>query len=254
MSNLKKVLGALLSATVLVASGAMMASAEEDTVNLMPANKDAITANNADVTYENGKLVIKGGASEGTVSWTPNAAYDLVEKPFVYITLSTDQGFDGSIAVTANGIQRTPGMSSDFGNSFGMTSGFGSELVPAGDYVSTALGVLGAFTWDETIAKDAESASGTIDKIELKVQPNATMTLSGLFAGVEGLDGTEAPDAPQGGEDPADGTTAAANGTAGTTKKASPATGESTAMVASGVVLAVVAAGAVALTAKKKNH
>ena len=58
MSNLKKVLGALLSATVLVTSGAMMASAEEDTVNLMPENMGAITANNADVTYENGKLVI----------------------------------------------------------------------------------------------------------------------------------------------------------------------------------------------------
>ena len=35
MSKLKKVLSALLSATVLVASGAMMASAEEDTINLM---------------------------------------------------------------------------------------------------------------------------------------------------------------------------------------------------------------------------
>ena len=153
MSKLKKVLSALLSATVLVASGAMMASAEEDTINLMLTNKDAITANNADVTYEDGKLVIKGGDAEGTVSWTPNASYDLAQKPYVYITLNTDKGFDGSIAIIADGIQRTPGLSADFGNSFGMTSGFGSLPVPEGDYADTALAVLGAFTWDGAIAE-----------------------------------------------------------------------------------------------------
>ncbi len=65
-----------------------------------------------------------------------------------------------------------------------MTSGFGSLPVPEGDYADTALAVLGAFTWDGAIAEDAESVSGTIGTIELKVQPNATMTFVRSVRGV----------------------------------------------------------------------
>ena len=251
--NLKKILAVAMCATVMSATGAMMASADEETINLMPANKEAITANNVDVTYEGGKLIIKGGSVEGTVSWTPNASYDLAEKPFMYISLTTDKGFDGTMDLTADGISRTPGMSADFGGAFGMTSGYGTELVPAGEYVGLALGTLGVFTWDGTIAADAESVSGLVGKIELKVQPGATMTLSNLYAGPAGLDGSEIPNDPA---NPAttgnagDATQAPGNTT--TTKKNNPSTGESTAMVASGIVLAVVSAGAVALTMKKK--
>ena len=252
--SLKKILAVAMCATVVSATGAMMASADEETINLMPANEEAVTANNVDVTYEGGKLVIKGSDVEGTVSWTPNASYDLVEKAFVYISLTTDKGFDGTMAVTADGTTRTPGMSADFGGSFGMTSGFGTELVPAGEYVGLALNTLGVFTWDGTIAKEAESVSGSIGKIELKVQPGATMTVSNLYAGPAGLDGSEIPNDPA---NPAttgnagDATQAPGNDTT-TTKKNNPSTGESTAMVASGIVLAVVSASAVALTMKKK--
>ena len=49
--------------------------------------------NNADVTYEDGKLVIKGGDAEGSVSWTPNAAYDLVEKALCVYHPEYRQGF-----------------------------------------------------------------------------------------------------------------------------------------------------------------
>ena len=108
--NLKKILAVAMCATVMSATGAMMASADEETINLMPANKEAITANNVDVTYEGGKLIIKGGSVEGTVSWTPNASYDLAEKPFMYISLTTDKGFDGTMDLTADGISRTPGI------------------------------------------------------------------------------------------------------------------------------------------------
>lgn len=252
--SLKKILAVAMCATVVSATGAMIASADEETINLMPANKEAITANNVDVTYEDGKLIIKGGSAEGTVSWTPNASYDLAEKPFMYISLTTDKGFDGTMDLTADGISRTPGMSADFGGAFGMTSGYGTELVPAGEYVGLAFGTLGVFTWDGTIAKEAESVSGLVGKIELKVQPGATMTLSNLYAGPAGLDGSEIPNDPA---NPAttgnagDATQAPGNNTT-TTKKNNPSTGESTAMVASGIVLAVVSAGAVALTMKKK--
>ena len=72
--SLKKILAVAMCATVVSATGAMMASADEETINLMPANEEAVTANNVDVTYEGGKLVIKGSDVEGTVSWTPNAS------------------------------------------------------------------------------------------------------------------------------------------------------------------------------------
>ena len=69
--SLKKILAVAMCATVVSATGAMMASADEETINLMPANKEAITANNVDVTYEGGKLIIKGGSVEGTVPGRP---------------------------------------------------------------------------------------------------------------------------------------------------------------------------------------
>ncbi len=91
----------------------------------------------------------------------------------------------------------------------------------------------------------------TLKQIRIGFKGAGSIEVRELYAGAEA-------GAPAGGNTDTPATTAGDNGnTAGnndttTTKKTNPSTGESTAMVASGIVLAVVSAGAVALTMKKK--
>ena len=258
MTNLKKVLSAMLSATVLVASGAMMASAEDA--------KSLVSFDPADwVVSGEDPSVMEIEAADGAISFSntngqwPAASY-LFDEP---ITVDPD--------TAVLNYDMTIGGSTNF-NLFCNTTTQDDFTGKESEYFSpTAKLDIGSATLnDQDIVGNGATIKGSMKLSELGIKDgcyneDGTITINGINIFSIGTAGDDSKvtvrelsistdgSANNGGN--SDNTTAAAgnNGTT-TTKKTNPSTGESTAMVASGVVLAVVAAGAVVLTAKKKNH
>lgn len=258
--NLKKVLGAVLSAAALTATMSMSAMAESATVNLLPADISAVVCGEGGTVEKDGSSVVfKAGAADTSFTYAVNTQVDMTTTDYLYFGINATGGWDIKWASTGLNNDVNPGVSADFGNIFGKDANPGENqygtLIEAGSYApgDVEIGAAGAYTWNDNLPDDGIV---TVTGIEIKVGANSQVTLSALYFG--DIDAAEAtPNAPttNDGEAPAATTAAApaANNTDKTTKKSSnPSTGESTAMVASGIVLAVVSAGAVALTMKKK--
>lgn len=256
--NLKKVLSAVLSVATLTATMSMGAMAESNPFNLMPANAEAVSGGTA--TMENGVLTLTAGAADTEFTWEINQSYDANSLYNMYFTLENTNGFNIALTTTAKSGDVSPSLSNDFGN----LAMFGEKsidqlgtLITTGPFVDTEmtveneqeLGWLGAYTWNDNVPDDGMI---TVKKVTVKVGANGTVKLTNFYmSDVPGAPAGSATNAPATDGDDTPATTAANNGTT-TTKKTNPSTGESTAMVASGIVLAVVSAGAVALTMKKK--
>lgn len=252
--NLKKVLGAVLSAVALTATMSMGAMAESATVNLMPADISAITCGEGGTVEKDGSSVVfKAGAADTSFTYAIGTQVDMTETDYLYFGINATGGWDIKWASSALNNPVNPGISADFGGTFGKDGNPGENqygtLIEAGSYAPGEVEILasGAYTWNSNLPDDGIV---TVTSIEVRVGANSQVTLSALYFGdVDAAEATPAAPTTNDGEAPAATTAAPANTT---TKKTSPATGESTAMVASGIVLAVVSAGAVALTMKKK--
>ena len=265
--SLKKILAVAMCATVVSATGAMMASAE-DSINFLPASADGITADKAEVTVENG--VLKITASEETKVTIPvNKTYNIVDNPNLYGDM-TVTGANISFAINATGQEAadknkdyTIRLEGDYGPQFNASETAG---VPAGNYTfnkdvddtedpTRRLELIGSVRWaiwgGGTTMGEIQPDLGqyTVKDIVISFMGAGSIEVRELYAGAEA-------GAPAGGNTDTPATTAGDNGNTAndttTTKKTNPSTGESTAMIASGIVLAVVSAGAVALTMKKK--
>ena len=247
MSNLKKVLGALLSATVLVTSGAMMASAE---------NQSLISKDPSDWSYDDS--VMKVESTDGALVFSNTNG----QWPDAHYT-----GDSVSIASTAK-------IAYDFTVEAGASTNitlFFKDATPDDftgkddQYIGLQKLIDGITLNGDDLVGDGTAIKGELDLSKIPAScynDDGTLTLNSVKVFAVGdagkkvtirdlsvVAGGNGDDANTDSTDSAAPTTAAP---AGTTKKASPATGESTAMVASGIVLAVVSAGAVALTMKKK--
>ena len=266
--SLKKILAVAMCATVVSATGAMMASAE-DSINFLPASADGITADKAEVTVENG--VLKITASEATEVTIPvNQTYDIVDNPNLYVDM-TVTGANISFAINATG-QETADKNKDytmkFEGDYGPQFNNATETngVAPGTYTFNAddpespnnrLELIGSVRWavwgggSQMAEIQEDLGQYTAKEIKIGFKGAGSIEVRELYAGAEAGapsgGNTDTPATTAGNGD----TTAANNGTT-TPKKTNPSTGESTAMVASGIVLAVVSAGAVALTMKKK--
>ena len=266
--SLKKILAVAMCATVVSATGAMMASAESG-INFLPASADGITADKAEVTVENG--VLKITASEATKVTIPvNQTYNIVDNPNLYVDMTVADA-NISFAINATG-QEAPDKNKDYTVKFegdygpqfnnatetnGIAPGSYTFNVDDPESANNRLELIGSVRyaiWGGGLGMaDIEPDLGqyTVKDIVISFMGAGSIEVRELYAGAEA-------GAPAGGNTDTPATTAGDNGnTAGnndttTTKKTNPSTGESTAMVASGIVLAVVSAGAVALTMKKK--
>ena len=260
--SLKKILAVAMCATVVSATGAMMASAEGAApVNLMPGDVSAITCGaGGSVEEKDGALVFKAGSADTSFTYALNADVDLLATEWLYFDLTATGGWDIKWTSTALNGDLNPGVSADFGNYFGKDNAspettFGT-LIESGTYVTNEelmVGIAGAYTWNNNLPDDGIV---TMKAIEIKVGANSELTLKSLYLGDPeaasadpGTATTNDADAPAATTAGSAAATTAAGGNSGTTN---PATGESTVMVASGIVLTVVSAGAVALTMKKK--
>ena len=248
--SLKKILAVALCMTVVSATGAMMASAESVTINLMPANVSAITCGaGGSVEATDGGFVFKAGSADTSFTYALDTQVNMAELEYMYFDLSSTGDWD--IKWTSTGLNNdvTPGFSADFGPGFGLGDGEYGNLLAEGTFVpgDVEIKASGAYTWNGNLPDDGIV---TMKSIEVKLGAGAEMTLKNLY--ISDIDGASANpgNATTNNADAPDATTAAP--TNNTTGKTNPSTGESTAMVASGIVLAVVSAGAVALTMKKK--
>ncbi len=259
--SLKKILAVAMCATVVSATGAMMASAEGATpVNLMPGDVSAITCGaGGSVDEKDGAVVFKAGSSDTSFTYALNTDVDLLATEWVYFDMTATGGWDIKWTSTALKGDVNPGLSADFGNLFGKVAEAGPDqygtLIEGGTFApgDVEVGIAGAYTWNQNLPDDGIV---TMKAIEIKVGANSELTLKSLYLGDPeaasadpGSATTNDADAPAATTAGSAAATTAAGGNSGTTN---PATGESTAMVASGIVLAVVSAGAVVLTMKKK--
>lgn len=264
--SLKKILAVAMCATVVSATGAMMASAESG-INFLPASADGITADKAEVTVENG--VLKITASEATEVTIPvNQTYNIVDNPNLYVDMTvTDANITFAMDATAQesadkNKDYTVTFEGDYGPQFSSKDGSiapGTFTLNADDPdgANNRLELIGSVRYavwggGSTMGEiQPDLGQYTLKQIRIGFKGAGSIEVRELYAGAEA-------GAPAGGNTDTPATTAGDNGnTAGnndttTTKKTNPSTGESTAMVASGIVLAVVSAGAVALTMKKK--
>ena len=253
--SLKKILAVAMCATVVSASGAMMASAEGATpVNLMPGDVSAITCGaGGSVEEKDGAVVFKAGSSDTSFTYALNTDVDLLATEWVYFDMTATGGWDIKWTSTALNGDVNPGLSADFGNLFGKVAEAGPDqygtLIEGGTFApgDVEIKASGAYTWNGNLPDDGIV---TMKSIEVKLGAGAEMTLKNLY--ISDIDGASANpgNATTNNADAPDATTVAP--TNNTTGKTNPSTGESTAMIASGIVLAVVSAGAVALTMKKK--
>ena len=253
--SLKKILAVAMCATVVSATGAMMASAESAVVNLMPGDVSAITCGSGgSVEEKDGALVFKAGSADTSFTYSLNTNVDLTATEWLYFDMTATGGWDFKWASTGLNNPVNPGVSADFGNIFGKDENPGENqygtLIEAGTYTpgDVEIGIAGAYTWNQNLPDDGVV---TMQSIEVKVGAGSELTLRSLYLSDE--EGASAnPGSATTNDAAAPDATTAAPGNNTTTKKNNPSTGESTAMVASGIVLAVVSAGAVALTMKKK--
>lgn len=248
MTNLKKVLSAVLSATVLVASGAMMASAEDQSlISMDPADwvyeEDVMKLESTD-----GALVLYNTDGQWpqavytgdpiTIASTAKISYDFTLEAgantnilFFFKDSTADAFNEGEYVRLPDCVA---GLNTDAGS---------GDIIGDGSAIKGELDV-------SKIPESCYNEDGTLTlnciKIFASGDANKKLTIRDLSVSTDGSSNN--------GGDSTTTTAAGNNGTTTTTKKTNPSTGESTAMVASGVVLAVVAAGAVVLTAKKKNH
>lgn len=114
--NLKKVLGAVLSAAALTATMSMGAMAESATVNLMPADISAITCGEGGtVEMDGSSVVFKAGAADTSFTYAVDTQVDMTATEWLYFGINATGGWD--IKWTSTGLNNdvNPGVSADFG-------------------------------------------------------------------------------------------------------------------------------------------
>lgn len=260
MSKVKKILSMAISAMVLTAAMSMSAMAEPSTVNLMPTDASAITCGaGGTVEMKGNSFVFKAGSAETSFTYPVTMQVDMTITDYFYFDFTATGGWDIKWASTALNKDVNPGLSSDFGNHFGLGDGEYGNLLEESTYApgDVEIQASGAYTWNDNLPDDGMV---TMKSIEVRVGAGSELTLNALYFGdmdaAEAVPGatsadttTEAPTTTtteEAATTASTTTTTAAETTATTTTTAAAEDGGNTGLIV-GIVVAVVVVAAVAV-------
>ena len=134
------------------------------------------------VEMKGNSFVFKAGSAETSFTYPVTMQVDMTITDYFYFDFTATGGWDIKWASTALNKDVNPGLSSDFGNHFGLGDGEYGNLLEESTYApgDVEIQASGAYTWNDNLPDDGMV---TMKSIEVRVGAGSELTLNALYFG-----------------------------------------------------------------------